>query len=170
MRQAAEPRSREAEKPNICPPDWCGQYVCGSMFADHGRGEWYMQAIPLRKFDCWGLVRAVLQEQFGIEGLPDYGDAYSRAHDQRSVAAAVQAGLRDGWTKLGLLDEPRAGDIIILRLAGRPWHCGVLAGLDWFLHITEGAGATLEQWTRPLWVNRIEGFYRHNATQGEKHS
>jgi cell wall-associated NlpC family hydrolase len=143
------------------PPAWCAKYVEYTAFADHGRGEPLdLGPVAIRTYDCWGLVRAVLAEHFGIADLPDYGNAYLAANDGKSVAAAVELGKQDsGWQKVEFLHE-QPGDVIMLKLAGRPWHCGIIVADPWFLHITPGAGATLEQWTRPLWLGRIEGFYR----------
>jgi cell wall-associated NlpC family hydrolase len=103
------------------------------------------------------LARAVLAEQFGISGLPDYGECYANAKDQKSVSLAVEAGLASGWLKV---TTPAPGDLVILRLAGRPWHCAVAVGGDWMLHVVEGVNTVVEQFSRPLWKNRIEGFFR----------
>jgi cell wall-associated NlpC family hydrolase len=112
----------------------------------------------------------VLSEQFEIE-LPDYADAYSCTHDQDSVSAAVRAGLRDGWTKLDRKHmKPHAGDLLIIKIAGRPWHCGLMVTPDKFLHCpTQKDRATGQEigtscWERldnVIWTRRIEGIYRH---------
>ena len=63
--------------------------------------------------------------------LPDYLDAYTSSNDGDSVAAAVTSGLRDGWVRV---NDPREGDLLILRIAARPWHCGVMVNSCMFLH------------------------------------
>ena len=135
-------------------PEWVAPYI-GLRYADKGRGpdEW----------DCWGGVRMVLAQVFGLQ-LPDYSDAYSAAKDHRSVAAAVEAGLADGWS---LADQPQAGDLLILKIAQRPWHCALMVTDDKFLHWPppdKRGVQMLSCWERldsPHWANRIEGIYRH---------
>jgi cell wall-associated NlpC family hydrolase len=136
----------------IQPAQWCGDYI-GLPFKDKGRDR--------DGFDCWGLVRAVMGEVFGMEDLPDYSAAYEAARDRVSVAKAVAVGLAQGWLQLSPGEDIREGDLIILKLAGRPWHCAVSAGGDWMMHVCDGSGVVLEHWTLEPWKNRVEGFYRH---------
>jgi len=131
------------------PPEWCAKYV-GIPFKEKGRGP--------DGFDCWGIVRHVLAEEFGITGLPDYVDAYTRPGDKQSVATAVRAGLAEGWQKVDTVD---AGTLIILRLAGRPWHCALAVNKEWMLHTLEGVNACLERMDSMVWNGRIEGFYQY---------
>jgi len=136
-------------------PAWAASYV-GLPYRDKGRGP--------DAFDCWGLVRAVLADVFHAE-LPDYADAYTDAADRDSVAAAVQAGLREGWQRVA---SPREGDLLILRVAGRPWHCAVMVAPRMFLHCPppDARGRQLlsciERVDAPMWARRIEGYYRHD--------
>lgn len=71
-------------------PAWAGPYV-GLPYADKGRDR--------AGVDCWGLVRLILAEVAG-QRLPDYSEAYTRPGDHASVADAVDAGLREGWTRV----------------------------------------------------------------------
>lgn len=129
------------------PPAWCAKYI-GLPFLEKGRGP--------DGYDCWGLVREVLAAEFGVDGLPDYVNAYSRTTDKLSVSGAVQAGLSRGWRKAA---EPKPGTLVILRIAGRPWHCAIAVNKDWFMHILFGANACLERFDSMVWSDRIEGFY-----------
>jgi cell wall-associated NlpC family hydrolase len=130
------------------PPQWCAKYV-GKPFAEKGRGP--------DGYDCWGLVRAVLDAEFGVTGLPDYLDSYTRTGDKLSVSAAVRAGLAEGWQRV---EAPEAGTLIILRLAGRPWHCAIAVNKDWMLHAVVGSNVCLERMDSMVWSDRIEGYYR----------
>jgi cell wall-associated NlpC family hydrolase len=134
------------------PANWCAEYV-GLPFKDQGRDR--------AGFDCWGLVRCVMAEVFSISGLPDYCESYDSAQNLESVAKAVEAGLAQGWRMLSAGEDPREGDLVILKLAGRPWHCAIAAGSDWMMHCVDGMGVVMERWTVPLWRKRVEGFYRH---------
>jgi probable lipoprotein NlpC len=131
------------------PPTWCAEYV-GLPFREKGRGP--------GGFDCWGLVRDGLEKQFGIIDLPDYVDSYTRTTDKLSVSAAVAAGLAQGWQRVA---GPAAGVLVILRLAGRPWHCALAVDNEWFLHAVIGSNVCLERFDSMVWSDRIEGCYRH---------
>lgn len=130
------------------PPEWCNQYV-GKPFKEKGRGP--------DGYDCWGLVRTVLDEMFSISGLPDYVDSYTSTGDKHSVAAAVCAGLADGWRKV---PEATAGTLVILKLAGRPWHCAIAVNREWMLHAVMGSNVCLERIDSMVWNDRIEGYYK----------
>jgi cell wall-associated NlpC family hydrolase len=131
------------------PPTWAAKYI-GVPYLDKGR--------TIAGFDCWGLVRHVLTHEFGVIELPDYVDSYTAANDRRSVSVAVQSGLSDGWKQI---EKPGPGTLIILKVAGRPWHCAVAVTNDWMLHTLQGVNACLERMDSMVWRNRIEGFYEH---------
>ena len=139
-------------------PAWVAGYI-GIPFADKGRTR--------AGCDCWGGVRLALAEQFGI-ALPDYCDAYRNAHDHDSVSAAVRAGLRDGWSMVD--GAPQCGDLLVIKIAGRPWHCGLMVSPTRFLHWPtqpdrrtgkETGTSCIERLDALIWRRRIEGIYRH---------
>jgi cell wall-associated NlpC family hydrolase len=136
-------------------PAWAGAYI-GLPYADKGRDR--------DGVDCWGLVRVVLAE-VAQQTLPDYSDTYESASAQASVAAAVAEGLQKGWTPVA---QPRALDLLILRVAGRAWHCAVMVNETMFLHVPPPSrngvqqGACIERLDSPQWARRIDGFYRHD--------
>lgn len=98
--------------------------------------------------------------------LPDYADAYTAANDRLSVASAVEAGLADGWEMVG---RQQAFDLLILRIAGRPWHAGLIVTPGLFLHVPppDKLGRQLlsciERLDSPHWSRRIEGIYRRKV-------
>ncbi|NMW24197.1 hypothetical protein HFP05_07300, partial [Rhodanobacter denitrificans] len=66
--------------------------------------------------------------------------------------------LADGWQRTA---QPRAGDLLILRIAMRPWHCGLMLNSAQFLHAAPNDSTVIERLDRPQWARRIEGIYRH---------
>lgn len=133
-------------------PAWCERYT-RLQYADKGRG-------PVA-FDCWGFVRHVLFSQFGVDDLPSLGGEYDSSENHGSVASAVKQwsnALSAVWHKV---EDPQAGDIVILNIASRPWHCGVCVGGDLMMHMQKGVNVALERFSNDVWKNRIEGFYRH---------
>ena len=137
-------------------PEWAGPYM-GLPYRDKGRTR--------EGFDCWGLVRQVLLDVAGLE-LPDYSGAYASAQDGASVAAAVAAGLRDGWQQV---PDPRPLDLLILRVAGRPWHCAIMVNATMFLHVPPpredglAIDSCVERLDSPVWSSRIVGLYRREV-------
>ncbi len=122
------------------------QYI-GLPFVDHGRDR--------SGVDCWGLVRLVLMEQFDIT-LGDY--VYRDTFDQQAIPAAFAAGAID-WRRV---EHGQAGDVALLRVGGRPMHCGLVIEEGLMLHVESGLkGAFIEDYTGPKWRNRIEGIYRY---------
>lgn len=119
----------------------------GLPFADHGRDA--------SGFDCYGLVRHVLLCEQGI-ALPDYGTQYAAASNRHSVADAITAGLIEGWQKTA---EATEGALAIFKIAGKPWHMGIVVARDRFLHIPPDETSCVERLSDPRWKNRIEGFY-----------
>lgn len=134
---------------DLCAPEWCASYL-RIPFREKGRDR--------TGVDCWGLVRLALEEQFGFLGLPGYEDGYRDTADRDGIAEAVRSGLLQGWEPA---DSPAAGSLVILRLAGRPWHCGLMANRTWMLHTLEGTGVCVERVDGLLWRNRIEGWWRY---------
>lgn len=129
-------------------PSWAAKWI-GLPYADKGRGP--------DAWDCWGLVRGVMAAEAGLV-LPDYGDTYTQASDHLSVAVAVESGLMQGWQRV---TDARALDLLIIRIAGRPWHCGVIVARGLFLHVPPKSTSCIERLDSPTWARRIGGFYRH---------
>jgi cell wall-associated NlpC family hydrolase len=102
----------------------------------------------------------VEQTMFGIN-LPDLADAYSSCEDHDSVAEVVSR-TRDALGRLWYpVPDASPGDIVILNIGGRPWHCGVVTAGDWMLHMQKGVNVGLERFTREPWRNRVEGIYHY---------
>jgi cell wall-associated NlpC family hydrolase len=137
-------------------PEAFGPYI-GLPYAEKGRTR--------EGADCWGGVRMVLRELFGHD-LPDYSGAYANTKDRESVAAAVESGLADGWERT---DSPLAGDLLVLKIAGRPWHAAILVNASQFLHWPPPSKdgrqmlSCIERLDSPHWAKRIEGIYRRKV-------
>lgn len=127
---------------------WGADYV-GIPYADKGRTR--------AGLDCWGLVRLVYREVFHAE-LPDYGERYRDGEDWSAIGTAVRLGLQEGWQRT---QQPREGDLLILSIAQRPWHCGVMLSSTRFLHAAPGDAVVCERLDTPRWARRIEGIYHH---------
>jgi len=56
------------------------------------------------------------------------------------------------------------GDVIILRVRGKPMHVGLVLGDRQMLHIEFGINSVLERYTGARWAERIFGFYRYKSS------
>jgi cell wall-associated NlpC family hydrolase len=64
--------------------------------------------------------------------------------------------LIEGWERR---DDAAVGGLVIFRIAGHPWHVGLVVARDRFLHIPPGETSCVERLSSPMWAKRIEGFY-----------
>jgi len=109
--------------------------------------------------DCYGLVRKVYSEQFGVVMPVVSADALS-------TISAVKAMLgydRGDWSPV---DTPQDGDVVQMGHAHRPHHVGVWVahGNGKILHSTEQYGAiiqSVQQAQATGW--KILNIYRHKT-------
>jgi cell wall-associated NlpC family hydrolase len=132
--------------------------------------EWARQYVG-RVFDevtpCWGVVRAVYAEQYGLE-LPTYGTRCPNAADAAQVALLVteERWREQAWHAVPLGSE-KPGDVLLLRARGFPAHVGVVVGDHRMLHCECEATTACEDYHRLNWRRRIVGCYRHAALMAE---
>lgn len=138
-------------------PAWVAPYV-GLPYKDKGRGP--------DGWDCWGGVRMVLSEVFGLD-VPSYDETYASGADRVAVPAAVESGLAEGWERT---DTREPGSLLILRIAGRPWHCGLIVAPNLFLHWAPHTTSCMERLDSLMWTRRIEGIYRRRVLEKEGES
>lgn len=111
--------------------------------------------------DCWGLVRLVYAERFGI-GLPEYGEI--AANELRAVARAMDAAAAaDPWLPVS---APREGDVCLMRSArgGRAIvHVGVSVNASGILHVERASASVVVPLNHYSIRQRIAGFRRYVA-------
>ena len=127
---------------------WVKKYV-GIPFASNGRA--------MEGCDCYGLVRLVLMNEYGIT-LPELSGDYSSALN-------VSETLKLFDEKIPVLAAARILDleeraVIIITESGRPCHMGINAGGGYILHSNYYTGSICQRLTHPDLTGRIEGFYR----------
>lgn len=127
---------------------WTNDYI-GLPFKSKGRDR--------DGLDCWGLFRLVHKEQLNILH-PSYEETYEEANANPMVGSAFTKGLESGWRRV--LDA-KPFDVVILSIAGKPFHCGVVVENGRMLHIMRGSDAIVEPYTNRYWGRRVEGIYRY---------
>jgi cell wall-associated NlpC family hydrolase len=130
-------------------PIWAGRYI-GLPFRDHGRDR--------SGLDCWGLVRLVMGEQFGI-ALPSLSGEYEHTLALDAISGVIERQI-PAWDAVPAGEE-RCGDVIILRLHGQPLHVGIVLGDAHMLHVEARIDSAIERYDQTRWKDRIYGFYRH---------
>lgn len=112
--------------------------------------------------DCWGLVRLVYSDQYGIE-LPSFSSVYSTVKDTARTSE-LSAQYREQWDEI---TEPELGCLVLMRVLGTETHVGVYLGEDKFLHIRSGANSVVESIKSTTWQHRIVGYYKYTEKVGE---
>lgn len=128
---------------------WAGKYV-GIPYQDHGRDT--------TGVDCWGLVRLVLDREFGVQ-VACLGSGYTSADARVELDGLIGRNLED----VMMVDVSQAvpGDVLFFRQLGHVSHCGIVIGDGMMLHAREGADVVVQSYTSGLWANRLHGAFRH---------
>lgn len=108
--------------------------------------------------DCYGLHYLIAMEQLG-QDVPSYSEGYATTKDKDEIAAIINRERLTAWQSVKP-EDVQEGDLVILRIIGRPWHCGTMLSKTKFLHIEEGANVCREDITSTRWARRVEGFFR----------
>lgn len=127
-------------------PEWVEKYI-GVPF--EARGRHYSGV------DCWGLVRMVLSEEFG-KPLPCLASEYQEI-DPRVTERLVSE--TRSMIDAARVEEPQAGDIVVMRISGHPCHVGIYCGHGIVLHVEAGKNAITHRVDSHYLKNRIEGYY-----------
>jgi len=127
--------------------EWVKKYI-GIPFVSNGR--------TLAGCDCYGLVRLVLNNEYGVD-LPelsgDYSDALNVEETSRLFAEQlpVLAGQK--------IAAPREGAVAVITEHGVAAHIGITAGGGYILHTGIKTGSVCQRETHPGLRGRIEGYY-----------
>ena len=105
------------------------------------------------RFHCWALVATVLRDQFGV-AVPDFA---IHADDQ----ATVERTIRDHRLTGMQVDDPRPGDVALLRVRGYESHVGLIVAPDTMLHVMARSDACLQRLDGLEWARRWVGTWRH---------
>lgn len=117
--------------------------------------------------DCWGIIRLVLEEQFGIV-VPSYDELdYENIKDTRKrwkiLSEVILKGRDDtknGWLQI-IPGTEKPGDILLIRQSGHYVHVGIVVIPNMMLHSEEGVGCVVENYAGLNWQRRVIGIYRN---------
>jgi len=105
--------------------------------------------------DCWGLVYLYYRDQLGIE-LPRLDGGYD-VKDLPMLADFLDES--KSTVNAEPIDEPRDGDLVVMKFRGHPIHVGVYLDGS-VLHVLRGIDSVMEPVASPRIRGRIEGYYR----------
>jgi len=128
--------------------DWENCYV-GIPYKYSGRGR--------DGLDCWGLVRLVHKDQFGID-LPSFTEVDTK--DKQSEVISIA---KEYWTPVAV---EQAGDVVVFNILGESTHVGIITKPGYFLHAYENQDVRVERLDSVKWKKRIEGIYRYSKDTG----
>lgn len=127
---------------------WYNKYI-GIPYQNKGR--------DFLGIDCWGLVRLVYSEQYGIN-LPSFSDNY--ISESTEIIQELIAQYKEGWD---VTTTPEQGDVILFNVLGTLSHVGIYLGNNSFMHAREGKGTVVvESTTSREWQKRIAGYYKYS--------
>lgn len=132
-------------------PSWAADYI-GLPFKEHGRDR--------SGLDCWGLVRLVYDERYGIQ-LPSLVERYDNTLARNALQlGAVVADVAQDWVPVPAGQE-REGDVIVLRYNRHPMHVGLVLDKGMMLHVEHGIDTTFCCYDSLRYRRSVTGFYRH---------
>ncbi|MBF0428889.1 MAG: C40 family peptidase [Magnetococcales bacterium] len=115
---------------------------------------WVSGASGPESYDCWGLVRAVYRDRFGIK-LPIV-----------EVKEKIPSAVRHDWRET---KTPEDGDGVIMSTGTSPHHVGLFVVTpdgNYVLHSVEGAGVVLQSMSAlKIHSWNICGYYTRIGTQ-----
>lgn len=128
--------------------EWVKKYV-GIPFVSNGR--------TMEGCDCYGLVRLVLQNEYGI-ALPEFSDNYDDANNVRETVLLFSK--HRPVILAEKLPCPQEKALVIITEHGVAAHIGIVAGGGCILHTGYKTGCICQRETHPGIRSRIEGYYR----------
>jgi len=126
---------------------WVYKYI-GIPFVSNGREK--------NGCDCYGLVRLVLKNEYGIE-IPELSNNYSDARNVEETAKLFKEHRPVIAAERIPAPEERAIAVILER--GVPAHIGIVAGREHILHTGAKTGSVCQRISHPGIRDRIEGYY-----------
>lgn len=108
--------------------------------------------------DCYGLVRLILMEQYGII-LPEF-NLYPNALNHNNIENIIE---RERPLLTGELQEnPAPGLVVLFKTKGFKAHLGFMLTNKDVIHTTAGTGVVIDNINSPKVKNKIEGYYSVN--------
>lgn len=111
---------------------------------------------PYHRMDCWNIVKAFYEEVMDCPLTIVGPDRPLGPDDTEPLIRSLKGRFTE-------VEEGsyQFGDILVLRLYGRPVHLGIYLNDTHVLHTQMKVGCIIDRLSR--WENMIEGCYRHGS-------
>lgn len=126
---------------------WVKKYV-GIPFVSGGR--------DMTGCDCYGLVRLVLNTEYGCN-LPILNGDYTNALNSQETKLLFAEYVPVLCAEKNM--SPDEMSVCLMRMNGMTTHIGIYAGSGFILHARNKTGAVCERISSPFLTGRIEGWY-----------
>lgn len=110
--------------------------------------------------DCWGLVWLYSKDVLGVE-LPNYLEESEAANSGRHSLGELVRHETETTSEWVRVDEPRHGDVVVIRCGMALSHVGIFVPENHVLHTSAPHDSLLEPTYSPTLARRIFGYYRH---------
>ncbi len=109
--------------------------------------------------DCWGLVRLVWKEEYGII-MPDMGDAYSSAFARGEVGKTAIMLESGEWNEDVSHLPRRLFDVLVFSFGTLDLHVGLWVADGEMLHVMRGMDTVIERCNTNKWQKRLSRILR----------
>jgi cell wall-associated NlpC family hydrolase len=136
--------------------DWANDLVLTNPpFAEKGRSR--------KGLDCWGLVVLAHREVLNKD-IPTYEEEYETTEDHKLLNDIFLENMIK-WEQIST-ENAVPGDVVVINLAGRPLHAGIIVDKNLMLHTERKIGTVIERFDHPKISKRLAGIFRYRATCG----
>lgn len=121
------------------------------------------------KTDCYGLIRRVYSELFGIE-LTNYARPDNWWDYEDLISMYTDNFEREGFRYVDsdLIHQWEVGDLVLMAIGSeKPCHAGIYIGNNKILHHFYNRKSSIDTYCH-LWKNRTTGVIRHKELQFDK--
>lgn len=111
--------------------------------------------------DCWGLMRYYYLRELNVV-LPSMVDMMKPEFDRADAMLALE--ILPRHTQEIPAGAQRLNDFITFHIGPNASHCGIVLNDHQMLHTRKGVNSCIDNYTSIIWRDRIEGFYRYDAS------
>lgn len=108
--------------------------------------------------DCWGLIVLLYKHFYDID-LEKYEGIAATDVDQTTASDEINKQAESGGDFYPV-DDPQFGDVVLLRISGRPVHVAFCIGDSRMVHTGKRHNVVIENFEETKWKSRVLGFYR----------
>ena len=110
--------------------------------------------------DCWGLVRLIAIEYYGIPDLPLFNEDYTNCTNRRILDAKFNVGINSFKS----VSNPEPGDFVRFRIGTLASHVGIMIDDRHFIHIEDDkVGVKKDSITGMKFEKRVLDFWRYDG-------